>query len=89
MCGICGAEIEDLGHFILRCSKLEDERDTNLIDEHKGDNEIETLGNLFFLGGEIDRVGLMTKRLWKARKYWINRLGLEEGGRGGVHQERL
>ena len=30
-CGLCEAEYEDLGHLILRCSKLTDERNIRLI----------------------------------------------------------
>ena len=39
-----------------------------------GTDEKATLGNLLF-GGDMERVGVMLRRMWRARKYWINRLG--------------
>ena len=36
-CSICTIEYEDLGHFILRCEKLENERDRVLLREMGGD----------------------------------------------------
>ena len=74
-CSICGAEMETLEHFVLRCERLEGERDAELLREMRGTDDKETLGNLLFKGGKVVRAGEMIKKLWGRRKYWINRLG--------------
>ena len=73
-CAICGAEYEDLTHFILKCERLEGERDRILIHEMRGADDKGTLGNLLFRGGRVGQVGGMLLDMWKKRKYWINRL---------------
>ena len=73
ICSICTTEYEDLGHFILRCVKLEGERDRVLLREMVGTDEKATLGNLLFRG-DMERVGVMLRKMWRARKYWIDRL---------------
>ena len=75
-CSICTTEYEDLGHFILRCEKLENERDRFLLRDMGGTDEKATLGNLLFRG-DMERVGVMLRRMWRARKYWVNRLGVQ------------
>ena len=50
LCGLCSEEVEDLGHFMLRCRVLE-ERDSELIERRRGVNDNETLGSLLFSGG--------------------------------------
>ena len=81
-CSICAVEYEDLGHFLLRCERLDGERDRVLLREMRGRNDTETLGNLLFGGGRWEEVGRMLCRMWRARKCWMNRLGTE-GGAGG------
>ena len=49
LCGLCGEEVEDLGHFVLRCKELS-ERDDALIQRMRGENEEETLAALLFTG---------------------------------------
>ena len=82
-CSICAVEYEDLGHFLLRCERLNGERDARLIAEARGIDDKETIGNILFRGGRMGEVGRMICRMWRARKCWINRLGTE-GGAGGV-----
>ena len=79
-CLICGAEYEDLRHFLLNCEKLEGDRDRKMIEELRGRDDKETLCNLLFRGGRMGEVGEMIQKMWGTRKYWMNRLGL--GGRG-------
>ena len=45
---MCGAEREDVKHFVLKCRSLEHRRDGELIERVKGENDEETLGNLLF-----------------------------------------
>ena len=50
-CSLCGAEYENLEHFILKCDKLEGDRNRDLIRKARGADDGETLGNLLFRGG--------------------------------------
>ena len=63
LCGICGEEVEDLCHFVLRCKGLE-ERDEAMVERMRGVNEEETLGRLLFTGGHVKDVGMMIFRMW-------------------------
>ena len=84
-CSICAVEYEDMGHFILRCEKLRGETDREVLREMEGMDEKATLGNLLFRG-DMERVGAMLRRMWKARKYWINRLGVIGGETRRSHE---
>ena len=77
MCGLCSEEVEDLGHFMLRCRVLE-ERHSELIERMRGVNDDETLGSLLFSGGEIKEVGIMIYRMWGERMFKLGMI--EEGG---------
>ena len=66
LCGICGEEVEDLSHFMLRCKGLE-ERDEEMVERMRGVDEIETLGRLLFTGGHVRDVGMMIYRMWGER----------------------
>ena len=74
-CGICGTEMETLEHFVLRCGRLEGERDSGLLREMRGTDDRDTMSNLLFKGGMIMRAGEMIKKMWGKRKYLINRMG--------------
>ena len=75
-CGLCGEEDEDLGHFILRCREI-GERDCDMVERMRGENDNETLGLLLFSRGEIKDVGMMIYRMWGERTL---KLGVIEGG---------
>ena len=44
-CGICGIGVEDLGHFLLRCQKLEGKRRIDLLG-NRGREDAEIIGEL-------------------------------------------
>ena len=63
---MCGAEYEDLIHFMIKCKELEEERNTQLIMKKKGNDDEDTVGNLLF---DIERTDLeitkkMLQRMW-------------------------
>ena len=45
---MCGAEYEDLIHFMIKCKQLEAERNVQLLMKKKGNNDEDTVGNLLF-----------------------------------------
>ena len=66
-CKICDMkEKEDLGHFMLRCSKLESVRNRELITQG---TEIDRIGRLLFDEKNIEKVKRMIGRMWKEREY--------------------
>ena len=63
---MCGAEYEDLIHFMIKCKELEEERNIQLIMKKKGNDDDDTVGNLLF---DIERTDLeitkkMLQRMW-------------------------
>ena len=65
---MCGAEYEDLIHFMIKCKELEEERNTQLIMK-KGNDDEDTVGNLLF---DIERTDLeitkkILQRMWNKR----------------------
>ena len=69
-CKMCGAEYEDLIHFMIQCTELEEERNVQLMMKKKGDMDEDTVGNLLF---DIERTDLeetkkMIQRMWNKRK---------------------
>ena len=68
VCGICGEEDEDLGHFMLRCEGIS-ERDERLVERMRGVDEVETLGKLLFTGGCVKEVGMMIYQMWGERSF--------------------
>ena len=73
-CQLCGADYENLEHFLLKCVKLEGDRNREMLRRMGGADDEETLGNLLFRGGDVGLVGEMILGMWKTRKYLINRL---------------
>ena len=59
-------EKEDLGHFMLRCRKLECVRNRELITQG---TEIDRIGRLLFDRENIEKVKRMIGRMWKEREY--------------------
>ena len=45
---MCGAEYEDLTHFMIKCRELEKVRNVQLMTKKKGANDEDTVGNLLF-----------------------------------------
>ena len=66
-CEVCRQELEDLGHFILRCPGLIGARRRELIEDVGGSGERDRLGRLLFTGGRVLEVRDMLRDLWKMR----------------------
>ena len=66
-CKICNmGEREDLGHFVLRCEKLEWVRNRRLFTEG---TEVDRLGRLLFEKEKIEEVKRMLGKMWKERGF--------------------
>ena len=72
-CKLCGEETEDLVHFIIKCKKLENIRDYNLIDRSIRNTE-ERLRKLLYKNGKHQEIGKLIKNLWMLRKEMKNDL---------------
>ena len=59
-------EKEDLGHFMLRCKKLEWVRNRDLFTEG---TEVDRLGRLLFEKENIEKVKRMLGKMWKEREF--------------------
>ena len=66
-CKLCGEEIEDIVHFLIKCEKLEAKRDDTLIDGTTQD-PVEKLRRLLFENEKYQETGRMIKNLWILRK---------------------
>ena len=65
-CDLCGVEREDLGHFLLRCHKLEGKRRRELFGlPNRGDDEI--IGEMLFSGERIQEIKEMLGKMWRER----------------------
>ena len=65
-CKICNkGEKEDLGHFLLRCEKLEWRRDRRLFTEGE---EVDRIGRLLFEKEKIEEVKIMLGKMWRERE---------------------
>ena len=66
-CDLCGVEMEDLGHFLLRCHKLEGKRRRELFGlPNREDDEI--IGEMLFSGERIQEVKEMLGKMWRERE---------------------
>ena len=68
-CKMCGAEYEDLTHFMIKCRELEKVRNVQLMTKKKGANDEDTVENLLF---DIEKTDLeetkkMIQRMWNKR----------------------
>ena len=79
-CDLCGAEREDLMHFILKCRPLEGKR-RGVIEKFRSDCDRDTLGALLFgtEGEDCEEVKSMMWDLWVERQ---RKLGVRWMGRG-------
>ena len=86
---MCGAEYEDLIHFMIKCKELEEKRNTQLIMKKKGNNVEDTVGNLLF---DIERTDLeitkkMLQRMWNKRNR-IEKEWKKKGGKGKTKRKK-
>ena len=67
-CDLCGADLEDLIHFLLHCPGVEDKRSRRLILEVGGvGTDINVLGKLLFEKKRIQEVKRMIGDMWRLR----------------------
>ena len=73
-CELCGIGEEDLGHFLLRCQKLEGKRRRDLLGDRNREENI-IIGELLFSGEKIQEVKEMLGRMWRERGYIMRMMG--------------
>ena len=66
-CKLCGKEVEDIVHFVIKCEKLESKREHRLIDSYTQNPE-EKLRKLLFENEKHQEIGRMIRNLWMLRK---------------------
>ena len=69
-CKLCNYEEENLLHFVIKCPKLEDKRNDNIIDRNIVNPE-ERLIHSLFKQKKYQETGKMLKSMWYKRKYII------------------
>ena len=66
-CKLCREEKEDIVHFTIKCKKLEEVRDYDMIDKNIKNTE-EKMRILLFRNKNHMLVGRLMRRLWDLRK---------------------
>ena len=72
MDGSCGYEEEDLVHFVIKCPKLEDKRNNEIVNKDIVDPD-ESLIYSLFEHKKYQETGKMLKSMWYKRKYLLER----------------
>ena len=67
-CKLCNYEEEDLVHFVIKCPKLEDKRNSEIINNNIANPE-ERLIHSLFKQKKYQETGKMLKSMWYKRKY--------------------
>ena len=68
---LCGVEKEDIVHFIVRCSSLEQKRDYKLVNRNIKDSE-DRMRELLFRNGNHMEISRMIKNMWELRRKLLN-----------------
>ena len=66
-CRLCKEETEDIVHFLIRCKKLEEKRNYNLLVRNIYDPD-DRMRKLLFRNKKCYEVGKMIKELWTLRR---------------------
>ena len=78
-CEICGeGEMENLGHFLLACETLGEERDEELMERNSGATAEEWIGNILWKEEDMERVKRMIGKMWQKRAVVRKRMGLSD-----------
>ena len=90
-CELCRQEVEDIGHFILRCPGVRGARRAGLLEELGGEGDGERLGRMLLTGGRVGEVRRMLGDMWRLRYCRLVRDRRERGGGtiGGFSPARL
>ena len=68
-CKLCGKEIEDLEHFILKCNRLENIRTEDIrLQKPHNEHTHEIIGEFLFTKEDITRKKSTIKKLWLRRE---------------------
>ena len=67
-CQLCGTEEEDLEHFLLKCKKLEEKRDKEIIEKVRKIKEANRMKYILFDIRKWEGVSKMIYKLWHLRK---------------------
>ena len=91
-CDLCGDEREDLVHFLIDCSKLENKRDRSIMEKCQDADKENMAGKILFDKDEIDKVKDVLEAMWKSRKRQIKQIQQEEeraarGSTAGITDE--
>merc|ERR1712240_564026 len=68
LCDLCERGTEDMKHFILECSRLEDKRDQQIKIKYWKTDKNEMILDMLFDRKETERVGKMLERMYNKRK---------------------
>ena len=68
MCQLCGKEEEDLEHFIIKCTKLEESRNKKIMEKVEKIKEENRLAYILFKLKDWVETGKMIFKLWHLRK---------------------
>ena len=66
ICKLCGEE-ENLVHFLIKCSKLEEKRDTSIMEGEQMNDEEKTI-QILFRNKNHQKIAEMIKNMWNLRK---------------------
>ena len=66
-CKLCGVEEENLEHFLVKCTKLESERNQKIMEGPEVPTEEKTI-EILFRNKNHQEVALMIKKMWNLRK---------------------
>ena len=68
LCDLCERGTENMKHFILECSRLEDKRDQQIMIKYWKADKNEMIGDMLFDRKETERVGKMLEGMYNKRK---------------------
>ena len=67
-CQLCGKETEDLEHFLIKCEKLEDGRNKEIMRKIEKMKQKEKMAYILFESKKWEETGNMIYKLWHLRK---------------------
>ena len=67
-CKLCGAEEEDLKHFVLSCPRLRSKRNNGLMRKWRNEDKDQQLVDMLYNEKDYDKVRGMIREMWNLRK---------------------
>ena len=68
ICKLCRLEEEDLKHFMLRCPKLKNKRNSNIMTKWYNEDKDQQLIDILFNEKDYDKIRKMIRAMWILRK---------------------